>query len=144
MNDTSPGLSLDAANALLSDVFAPWIQALEIRVEQVDANGARLRLPYRDQLCREGAIVCGQALLSLADTAMVIAVSAASRGYRAMTTVDVSAQMMRPVQAVDVIADAKVIRLGRTLAFGDVKLYKAEGDPDAAMVASTAVTCALL
>ncbi len=57
--------------------------------------GAILRLPFSERLCRNGGVVCGQALMAFADTAMVIANVAANRGFRPMTTVDQTTHFMR-------------------------------------------------
>ncbi len=46
---------------------------------------------------RDGAVVCSQALMALADTAMVIACSAAWNGYRPMSTIDQTTHFLRPV-----------------------------------------------
>lgn len=136
------------ANDVLCDRFAPWVRALRIRVDEVRATAAVLRLPFADDLCREGGVVSGQALAALADTAMVIAISAASRGYRPMATVDLHTTFMRAVAAADVVADAEVERLGRTLAFVRVTMraqpLDAVGKTDpAAIVASAVGTFAL-
>ena len=63
--------------------------------------------------------------MALADTAMVIAILAANRGYRPMTTVDQTTHFMRAVTQSDVLADARVVRLGRTMSFGRVTLSSA-------------------
>ena len=54
-------------------------------------------MPFSERLCRNGGMVCGQALMAFADTAMVIANLAANRGYRPMTTVDQTTHFMRAV-----------------------------------------------
>src|SRR5919107_5729509 len=100
------------AERLLGEVFAPWIQSLHLSVEAIEADGAVLRLPFSRDLCRDNGVVCGQALMSLADTAMVFAVSAAAGAYRPMTTVDQTMHFLRPVSNVDVLAAAQVVRLG--------------------------------
>ncbi len=120
MSDST--FDLVAARRLLDDVFAPWVRSLGLGVESVDDRGAVLRMPFDEALCREGGVVCGQALMALADTAMVFAVAAASGRYRPMTTVDMTTHLMKPVSAVDVIADARILRLGRTMAFGQALL----------------------
>ena len=51
-------------------------------------------MAFSERLCRNGGIVCGQALIALADTAMVIAILAANRGYRPMATVDQTTHFM--------------------------------------------------
>ena len=98
--------------------------------------GAILRMPFSERLCRHGGIVCGQALMALADTAMVIAILAANRGYRPMTTVDQTTHFMRAVTSSDVLADARVVRLGRTMSFGRVTLLGATDNKPVAMVSS--------
>jgi uncharacterized protein (TIGR00369 family) len=110
---------------------------LHLTVESVDTMSARLRLPFSEQLVRVGGTICGQALMSFADTAMVIAVSAASGGFRPMTTVGQTISFMRPIANADVVAEAKVLRLGKTLAFGEVDLRAGDRDDLAAHVTTT-------
>ena len=134
------------AKRVLGDVFAPWVQDLNLSIEAFDYEppgatadwqpGAILRLPFSERLCRVGGIVCGQALMAFADTAMVIAMVAANRGYRPMTTVDQTTHFMRAVASADVLADARVVRLGRTMSFGRVTLLNATDNKPVAMVSS--------
>lgn len=112
-----PGLSVDAANTILADNFAPWVLASGITAEAVGPETATLRIPFSDDLCRVGGILCGQALLTGADTAMVIALAAASGGFKPCTTVDLGISYMRPITKSDALLEAKVMRLGKTLAF---------------------------
>jgi uncharacterized protein (TIGR00369 family) len=134
------------ARRILGEVFAPWVMDLDLAIEQFDAAppdnaadwqpGAILRMPFSDRLCRNGGTVSGQALMAFADTAMVIANLAANRGYRPMTTVDQTTHFMRAVSASDVLADARVVRLGRTMSFGRVTLLSAGDNKPVAMVSS--------
>ena len=142
--DTEFGIA--EARRILGEVFAPWVQDLNLSVERIehvppaDASdwqpGALLRMPFSEKLCRNGGVVCGQALMALADTAMVIANLAANRGYRPMTTVDQTTHFMRAVSSSDVLADARVVRLGRTMSFGRVTLLSAADNKPVAMVSS--------
>jgi uncharacterized protein (TIGR00369 family) len=93
-------------------------------------------MAFSERLCRQSGVVCGQALMALADTAMVIAMVAAHRGYRPMTTVDQTTHFMRAVASSDVLADARVVRLGRTMGFGRVTLLAASDKRPVAMVSS--------
>ncbi|NEU99070.1 PaaI family thioesterase [Bradyrhizobium uaiense] len=138
---------IDDAKRVLGDVFAPWVQDLNLSIEQFDIAapaggdpdrqpGAILRMPFSERLCRNGGIVCGQALMAFADTAMVLANLAANKGYRPMTTVDQTTHFMRAVTASDVLADARVVRLGRTMSFGRVTLLSATDNKPVAMVSS--------
>ena len=131
---------LSEAQTLLKDAFAAWVQELQLSVEQLhgtDATGgagALLRMKFSDRICRVGGTVCGQALMSLADTAMVFAVCAAAGRYRPMTTVDQTTHFLRPAMNSDILADARIVRLGRTMAFGQVMLTTAADLKPVAMV----------
>src|SRR5207253_9667008 len=96
--------------------------------------GAILRMAFSERLCRSGGIVCGQALMALADTAMVIAISAAGGGFRPMTTVDQTTHFLKALASSDVLADARVVRLGRPLSIGRVTLLSAADNKPVAMV----------
>ncbi len=118
-------MSPAAAQAILAGNFAPWVRSLGLVVEKVAADAAILRLPFDRALVRVGDTVCGQALMSAADTAMVIAIAAALGEFRPMTTVGQTISFLRPVANDDVLVEARVLRLGRTLAFGEVALRAA-------------------
>src|SRR5262245_28106852 len=81
-----PVFGLEAAGRLLTEVLAPWVQDLNLLVEAVEAGrpvgaaaewlpGAVVRLPFSSKLCR-GGVMCPQALLAFADTAMTLACAA--------------------------------------------------------------------
>jgi uncharacterized protein (TIGR00369 family) len=122
-----------AADTLLKTVFAQWVQDLDLSVAQVSAEQATLRMRFSDRLCRDNGVVCGQALMSLADTAMVFAISASAGEYIPMTTVDQTVHFMRPVIKADVLAEARVVRLGKTMAYGSVILRTDKDDRPTAM-----------
>ena len=141
-----PLFGLQAASRLLANVFAPWVQDLGLLIEAVEAGrppgapadwqpGAVLRLPFSRKICREGGVVCAQALTALADSAMVLACSAAWNGYKPMSPIDQTTHFMRPV-TFDVVADARVVRVGRTTSFGRVMLMSAVDKRPVGMVAS--------
>ena len=147
MQQQAGEFGIEDAKLMLGDVFAPWVQDLNLSVERFDfapppdgaadwQPGAILRMPFSERLCRNGGIVCGQALMAFADTAMVLANLAANKGYRPMTTVDQTTHFMRAVTASDVLADARVVRLGRTMSFGRVTLSSSTDNKPVAMVSS--------
>jgi uncharacterized protein (TIGR00369 family) len=135
------GLDAAGASALLAANFAPWVQALGLKVERILADGVVLRLPFDARLCREGGTMSGQALLAAADTAMVLAISAANGGFRPMTTVGQSMSFQKPIAGKDALIEARVQRLGRTMAFGEVHCRI---DGDGGLAAHATSTYALL
>jgi len=97
--------SLQTAGRLMTKIFPQWVQDLALLVES-----------------------------ALADTAMVLACSAAWNGYRPVTSVDQTTHFLRPVNF-DVVADARVVRIGRNTSFGRVMLLNAADRQPIGMVA---------
>ena len=130
-------LTTSAANSILAENFAPWVLASGVTAEAIGGDSATLRIPFSDQLCRVGGIVCGQALLTGADTAMVIALAAAAGAFKPCTTVDLTINYMRPIMKADALLEAKVMRLGKTLAFCTCEIREAGGAKPAAFSTGT-------
>ncbi|GHF40329.1 hypothetical protein GCM10018783_06150 [Streptomyces griseosporeus] len=124
------------ADKILADNFAPWVLDLGLSVQAVGDDRALLRLPWSDRLAREGGALSGQALMAAADTATVIAVSAARGAYGPMTTVQQSTTFQRAVTGSDVLVQAVVTKLGRRTAFADITLVD-EASGELAAHAST-------
>lgn len=122
-----------AATTLLKTVFAQWVKDLDLSIESIEAERAVLRMRFSDKLCRDNGVVCGQALMSLADTSMVFAISSAAGGYLPMTTVDQTIHFLRPATRVDLLAEARVVRLGRTMAFGSVSIRTVDDERPVAL-----------
>ncbi|MGW4869914.1 PaaI family thioesterase [Streptomyces chartreusis] len=110
------------ADKILSANFAPWVLQLGLTVEGVADDRVILRMPWSDALAREGGALSGQALMAAADTATVIAVSAARGAYGPMTTVQQSTSFQRAVTGSDVLIEAVVTKLGRRMAFADIAM----------------------
>ncbi|WP_327090841.1 PaaI family thioesterase [Nonomuraea sp. NBC_01738] len=123
-------------DAILSDYFAPWIQELGLRVEEVGERHAVVRLPWSDALAREGGGLCGQAMMAAADTATVVAISSARGGFVPMTTVQQSTTFQRPVLGKDVLVHVRITKLGRTLAFSEITMT-ADGATEPSAQATT-------
>lgn len=114
---------MQQASEFMANNIAPWVLELKPVVVAVDGEGATLEMPPNDMLYRSGQIVCGQALMALADTTMVIGLVSAFEGSKLLTTVDMNTSFMRPVANDVVVAQAQAVRLGRTLAFMRVTMH---------------------
>jgi uncharacterized protein (TIGR00369 family) len=90
-------------------------------------GAAMLRLPHREDLLRPGGTVSGPALMGLADVAMWVALLSLTGGKDESLTASLSITFLRPPAPRAVIAEAKVIRKGRTLSYGEVML-RSEGE----------------
>ncbi|TKC83588.1 PaaI family thioesterase [Trinickia terrae] len=112
---------------LLDRVLAPWVRTLGLKPVSVTEEGATLRLPFSGELRHSGGVICGQVFMAAADTAMVVAISAALGGFKPMTTVSQNISFMRAVRKGDVLVAARVLRLGRNLVFGEIELTDEDG-----------------
>jgi uncharacterized protein (TIGR00369 family) len=128
---------MTAATTLLTSAPAPWVQDLDLSIESLTADGAVLRMRFSEKLCRDNGVICGQALMSFADTAMIIAVASAAGGYFPMTTVDQTIHFMRPAMRADVLAEARVVRIGKTMAYGSISI-RTDNDERPVAMAQTA------
>ena len=137
---------IQAAGRLMTEVVAPWVQELGLLIEAIESGrpagapqdwqpGAIVRLPFSQRLCSAGGVVCPQALMAAADTAMVFACAAAWSGYRPMSAIDQTMHFLRPVNF-DVLADARIVRIGRTNCFGRVMLTSAADKRPVGMVST--------
>ena len=126
----------------LSRVFAPWVQALDLKIVQAQAGEITLDLPVAPHHVHVGGVLCGQTMMAAADTAMVLAVMTRVGAFKPMTTVQLQTSFLRPVGGDSGTARvvARVLRLGRNLVFGEVELRNAKGE----LAAHTTTTCALL
>lgn len=122
------------AQAVLEANFAPWVRALNLSVRDTSSSGATLVMPANAALNREGGTLSGQALMALADTAMVIALCSAAGGFRGFPTVDVHTTFLRPASDTGIIAEATVLRMGKTMAFVEARL--STDSPQAQLVAN--------
>ncbi len=125
----------------LADYFAPWVQALGLQVQGFDADSVTLRLPHSDALARTGGIVCGQAMMAAADTAMALALVNHFGVFRPCTTVQLQSSFLRPLSGQDALVQARVLRAGKSLAFGEIDL---RGATDGKSVCRASTTYALL
>ncbi|MBN3848264.1 MULTISPECIES: PaaI family thioesterase [Burkholderiaceae] len=125
---------------LLDRVLAPWVRALTLTPVKADEESATLRLPFSGEWRHSGGIISGQVFMAAADTAMIVAITAALGGFRPMTTVSLNISFMRAVRKGDVLIEARVLRMGRNLVFGEVELFDESGN----MAVHATTTYALL
>jgi len=125
----------------LTDLFAPWVQALDLKVETFDNSGVVLRLRDSPQLSRVGGILCGQAMMAAADSAMVLALINHFGEFRPCTTVQMNSSFLKPLSNQDALIEARVVRAGKALAFGEIDI---RGALDGKSVCRATTTWALL
>lgn len=135
-----PAMDREALAALLREDFGPLGE--DFAVERADAAGVCLRLKVGPAHLRPGGTVSGPAMFALADVALYLAILCrAGRGAARALTVNCAIDFLSaPAAARDLLAEARLLRLGRNLAVGDVLIFS-EGSEGA--VARASLTYAL-
>jgi uncharacterized protein (TIGR00369 family) len=123
--------------AALPEYFAPWVQALGLEVEAFDAGSVTLRLPRNPALSRVGGMLCGQAMMAAADTAMVLALINHFGSFKPCTTVQMNTSFLKPLSGQDALVEARVVRAGKSLAFGEIDIRGAEDGKSASRATTT-------
>lgn len=134
-------MNTETLQAALPDYFAPWVQALSLQVQAFDDQSVTLRLPQNPALSRVGGMLCGQAMMAAADTAMVLALINHFGEFRPCTTVQMNSSFLKPLSSQDALIEARVIRAGKSLAFGEIDI---RGADDGKSVSRATTTYALL
>lgn len=110
--------------------FPQVFQGDEISIERVDGATCLLRQRYTDQMLRPGGTISGSTLMALADYAMYVVLLSAIGPIRLAVTTNLNINFLRKGKAKqDVLAVARLLKLGRRLAVGEVTLLS-ENSPD--------------
>ncbi len=97
----------------------PFFTLLGLQIEEVTPDCCRMRLPFRPELRTAAEVVHGGAIASLIDSAGVVAV---------WSNANLTVSFLAAAQAVDLIAEARVIRRGRSVVFVEVDVATPSGE----------------
>ena len=115
----------------------PMVGMLAMQVESVQAGAVTIRVPYRDAFVRPGGTVSGPVMMTVADFAMYgVVLSLIGRVDLAVTT-NLSINFLRRPPPGDVLAKARILKLGKRLAVGEVYLHGGDDEDLVAHVTST-------
>lgn len=124
-------MDAEALQAFLAEQFDQV--AGDFSVEHVAPMEAWVRLNVSQQHLRPGGTVSGPTMFALADVAVYLALMAMIGPKALAVTTSSSIDFMRkPPGGQDLIGEARLLKLGRVLAVGDVLIRPATGAPDAA------------
>jgi uncharacterized protein (TIGR00369 family) len=95
-------------------------------VEEVGSMTARLRLVYHERHLRPGGTISGPAMFALADVALYVAILAQIGPVGLAVTTNLNINFLSRPEPRDLVADCRLMKLGKRLAVGEVWLH-AEG-----------------
>lgn len=115
-------MSINELQGFLSESF-PQV-AGDFVVEDVAPHQITVRMMVQEKNLRPGGTVSGPAMFALADVSIYLAILAMIGPQALAVTTSCSIDFMRkPAAGVDLIAKAKILKLGRVLAVGEVLLF---------------------
>lgn len=129
-------LTQEELTEYLSEIF-PQLRD-DFTVDAVSPMAVTMRLNVQDRHLRPGGTVSGPAMFSLADvTVYALVLSMVGRAALAVTTNCSIDFMRKPPSGCDLIAQGRLLKLGRVLAVGDVLILPEGGDTPVARASLT-------
>ena len=121
--------------------FPQMVSAGDIAIESADGTSCLLRQRYSDRMLRPGGTISGPTLMALADFAMYVVLLSAIGPVGLAVTTNLNINFLRKGQpGQDVLAEARLLKLGKRLAVGEVKLLSGtSADPIAHVTATYSI-----
>lgn len=121
-------ISAEEMARFLDEVF-PQVRG-DFSIDTLDETELVMRLHIDERHLRPGGTVSGPSMFGLADVAAYVATMARIGKEALAVTTNCSIDFMRkPVAGADLLAHARVLKLGRSLSVTDVLVYS-EGSPE--------------
>jgi len=98
-------------------------------IEAVWQDGCRVRQRFSASSLRPGGTISGPTMMALADFAMYVAVLAAIGPVALAVTINLNINFLRKPAQRDLIAEVRLLKLGKRLATGEI-LIRSDGQPD--------------
>jgi len=107
----------------------PMAVELGVGTLALERGRAVLRVPYHGRIDRPGGTVAGPVMFALADVALYGAVLSCIGKVELAVTTSMTINFLRRPGPKAVLAEARILKLGRRLAYGDI-LIRSEGEDD--------------
>lgn len=131
-----PRISTAEFQALIDDQL-PLVRLFGITTERIGRGGAVMRMRCDATLVRPGGTVAGPALMALADVCMYGVVLGLIGRVELAVTTNLNINFLRKPALADVIAEGRILKLGKRLAVGEVLLHSDASEELVAHVTGT-------
>jgi uncharacterized protein (TIGR00369 family) len=123
-------LTRDEVEALLEREFPQLhYDGRLYHIEEVGPLSARMRLDYHERNVRPGGTLSGPSMMMLADLALYVAILGSAGPVPLAVTTNLSFNFLRKPAQRALIAECRLLKLGKRLAVGEVFL-RSEGEED--------------
>ena len=131
-------MSVADIERFLQDEFPQAFNGGDITIESADGSICLLRQRYSEKMLRPGGTVSGPTLMALADFAMYVVLLSAIGPIGLAVTTNLNINFLRKgLPGHDVLAAARLLKLGKRLAVGEVNLLSGTSPDPIAHVTST-------
>jgi uncharacterized protein (TIGR00369 family) len=131
-------MSVAEVEKFLRNEFPQALSGDDITIESADGQTCLLRQRYSERMLRPGGTVSGPTLMTLADFAMYVVLLSAIGPVGLAVTTNLNINFLRKGQrGQDVLAEARLLKLGKRLAVGEVNLLSGTSPDPIAHVTST-------
>ena len=133
-----PAMSVDEIVELLSAEFPQvFYPGSGLSIEKVQYGDIRVRKAFHEDHLRPGGTISGPTMMELADFSMYVAVFSAVGPQTLAVTTNLNINFLRKPGEADLIADARLMKVGKRLAVGEVTIYSDGESEPVAHVTST-------
>lgn len=108
-----------------------------LTIEDVSHHRARVRQAFSDRMLRPGGTISGPTMMALADFAFYSAVLAAVGPVPLAVTINLNINFLRKPAQRDLLAEARLLRVGKSLAVGEVLIFSDDDNEPVAHVTAT-------
>ncbi len=134
----APLLTADELVRLLSAEFPQMLNAESgLTIERVSYGGCLLRQPFRGCSLRPGETISGATIMALGDYAVYVALLASIGWVPLAVTTSLNVNFLRKPPQRDLLAECKMLKLGRRLAVGEVAIRPEGEDEPVAQLCAT-------
>lgn len=131
-----PGISVDTFNELTRREL-PLAAQFGCHAEEIGDGVAKVRLPFNAALTRPGGTISGPAMMALTDYGMYAALLGAIGDVVLAVTTNLNINFLRKPEPADLVADCRVIKLGKRLAVLEVTIISEGMDAPVAHATGT-------
>ncbi|MGB9041185.1 MAG: PaaI family thioesterase [Pseudolabrys sp.] len=134
----APAMNADQIANLLHEVFPQaFYPGCGLMIERVDYADIRVRRHFQEGYIRPGGTISGPTMMELADFAMYVAVFSAVGPQPLAVTTNLNINFLRKPGKGDLIAEARLMKVGKRLAVGEVTIFSEGSAEPVAHVTST-------
>jgi uncharacterized protein (TIGR00369 family) len=134
----APAMNVQQLEQFLLREFSQFFHPSSgLTIEQAGPSAARVRQAFDAQFIRPGGTISGPTMMALADFTMYVAVLATIGPVPLAVTTNLNINFLRKPGQAALIADCRLLKVGKRLAFGEIAIRSDGADEPVAHATAT-------